>query len=346
MVDKGQVARFLDFVKSDGRLLVTTHIFPDGDAIGSLLAMGGMLDELDIEHEMAVDAILPYKYSFLPGFEKIRSLQQNPIDKFFDKLIVLDAGALSRIGVAEKGMTSSTTVFNIDHHFSGPAFGHHNIVIPQASATAEILYDLANQLGLNGNGQYLAGVYVGILTDTGRFRFSNTTGQAMTICANLIDRGVNPVLITDKVYYNYPFEIIRSLGRTIAHAELHYEGRLCLIMQNDLRFSGETEGFVEYAASVEGALLAVLITRIGKGSYKISLRSRCEVDVSEVARRLNGGGHPKAAGFKYSGNRAALRRRVLEELCQEMVKHGIQPLDKGSDPCSGALEVVRNKAVV
>jgi len=338
MIDSASAAQFLDFLKRDGRLLVTTHIFPDGDAIGSLLAMGAILDELGYENEMVVDAILPHKYSFLPGFEKIRSLLEQPLDKNYSKIIVLDAGALSRIGIAQKGMNEKSKVFNIDHHFSGVLFGDYNIVIPHASATSEILYHLAIMLKAKQNEQFLAGVYVGILTDTGRFRFSNTTAQAMAICSDLITKGVNSVLITDKVFYNFPYEIIKSLGRTLAKAELFFDKRICLIMQNDLRFSGETEGFVEYAASVEGAVLAGLITKIGKNSYKVSLRSRCEVDVSEVARRLNGGGHPKAAGFKYTGSRVELRKKVLAELCTELKKYDNGGKNLPSEECDRWLE--------
>ncbi len=313
-----------NFLLSNGDLLVVTHFSPDGDAVGSLLAFGGILDQLGVEYILAIDDVIPEKYNFLPGYELIHSLSEEPIDRVFDRVAILDAGALPRIGSAQSCIGKETKVLNIDHHYTGPYYGDINHVDVEACATAEILYDLCIRLGLEINRQIAYGLYVGILADTGRFRFSNTSPRALEICSKLISKGVDPGWITENVYYNQPFESFQALSIALSTLELHHDGLVCLISIDRSYNKNDTEGFVEHAASIKGVVLAAFIKEMSEGFLKVSLRSRCRVDVAEVARKFGGGGHLKAAGFRFVGKKDDLVKKLLEEFEWQINHHKIR----------------------
>ena len=317
--------KILEFLRSDGELLVVTHFSPDGDAVGSLISFDGMLNQLNIKHELGIDDEIPDKYSFLKGFDRICNLSQQGEKKLFEKVVILDAGALPRIGTARQCIGPGTRILNIDHHFTGPYYGDINLVKVEAAATAEILYDLCNELGIEIDQQIAYGLFVGILTDTGRFRFANTSARALDICSELVLKGVDPGWVTENVYYNMPIENVRSLAQTLSTIEIHYEGLVCLINFDPDGDVVDTEGFVEYASSIRGVALAAFIRRMEERHYKVSLRSRCKIDVAEVARKFGGGGHLKAAGFRYRGGIEDLKKNLLEEFEWHLKIHKIKP---------------------
>ncbi|MCF7810781.1 bifunctional oligoribonuclease/PAP phosphatase NrnA [bacterium] len=314
-----------EFIQADGEILVVTHFSPDGDAVGSLLAFGGILDFYGVEHILAIDDDVPEKYGFLPGFEKISNLRKYPLDRVFKRVVILDAGSLQRIGSAQSCIGQETTILNIDHHFTGAKYGNLNMVNVSAAATAEILYDLCLKLKIKFSQQIAYGLYVGILTDTGRFRFSNTTHKALTICGSLVKKGVKPGVVAENVYYNLPFDIIQALARVLLTLELHFSGLVCIIRLDRGNMVSDTEGFVEYGSSIRGVVLAVFISEIDHQVFKVSLRSRCDVDVSEVARKFGGGGHLKAAGFRFRGKRSDLTENLLDEFLHQIEIHKIKP---------------------
>jgi phosphoesterase RecJ-like protein len=320
-----QSKEILDFLRSDDATLVVTHFFPDGDAIGSLVAFSGMLDQLGVEHIIAVDDACPEKYSFMPGFNRIRNLRRDPETRHFARLVILDAGALPRIGSAQQCIGPETRILNIDHHFSGQPYGHLNLVDVEAAATAEILYRLCVDLGLEIDQQIAYGLFVGILTDTGRFRFANTTSKALAICGELVKRGVDAGWTTENIYYNLPFELVQALARALASIELHFGGLVCLLSLDRSHFVADTEGFVEYASSIKGVALAAFVCEMEERLYKVSLRSRSPVDVSEVARQFGGGGHIKAAGFRFHGEKSQLAALLLAAFQRQIAAHDLRP---------------------
>ncbi len=310
--------------------MAVSHFSPDGDAIGSLIAFSGMLDQLGVEHLTAIDDVLPEKYSFLPGFDRIRkfNIQHPEFNISYDRLVILDAGALLRIGSARSCIGKKTKILNIDHHYSGPYYGDINLVNVGAAATAEILYDLCEEFGIEIDEQIAYGLFVGILTDTGRFRFSNTSSRAMAICADLISKGVNPGWVTENVYYNLQFENVQALARALSTIERHLNGLICIVSLGQEKDVNDTEGFVEYASSITGVALAAFIREIDEKIYKVSLRSRCRVDVAEVATKFGGGGHLKAAGFRYLGTKKDLVKDLIDELAWHIDTHKITPSSK------------------
>ncbi len=316
-----------NYLLSGGDLLAVSHFSPDGDAIGSLIAFSGMLDQLGVEHLAAIADVLPEKYSFLPGFDRIRKFNiQNSTFKIpCNRLVILDAGALPRIGSARSCIGKRTKVLNIDHHYSGPYYGDINLVRHEASATAEILYDLCEEFSIEMNEQIAYGLFVGILTDTGRFRFSNTSSRALAICSDLISKGVNPGWVTENVYYNLQFENVQALAWVLSTIERHLDGLICIVSLDREKDVNDTEGFVEYASSITGVALAAFIREIKDKVYKVSLRSRCSVDVAEVATKFGGGGHLKAGGFRYHGAKEDLTKNLIDELAWHIKTHKITP---------------------
>jgi len=326
------------FLSADGDLLVVTHFSPDGDAIGSLLAFSGLLDQLVVKHIIGIDGACPERYGFMPGSQIIRNLHINPIQRIFERVVILDAGALPRIGSVQDCIGKDTRVMNIDHHYTGPLCGDINLVNVDASATAEILYDLCHALGIEINTQIAYGLYVGILADTGRFRFSNTNARSLKICGDLVDLGVDPSWVTENVYYNQPFDCFQALATALANAELHCDGMVCLIYLDKRFRDSDTEGIVEYAASVKSVALATFIREMDEGVFKVSLRSRCRIDVATIARKFGGGGHLKAAGFRYKGNKSELFDSLLNKLKQQIEQQAIL---KSADFLDGVLQKAR-----
>ncbi|MDP8237710.1 MAG: bifunctional oligoribonuclease/PAP phosphatase NrnA [Candidatus Hatepunaea meridiana] len=314
-----------DYILSDGDLIVVSHFSPDGDAIGSLLAFGEILKQLNNDYILAIDDTLPQKYNFLPGFNQIRNTQESPINRVFERVVILDAGSLPRIGSVKSCINKQTRILNIDHHFTGPSYGDINYIDVDASATAEILYGLCNFLDIEFTPRIIYGLYVGILTDTGRFRFSNTSARSMEICGDLISKGVDPSWVTENVYYNHPFEYLQTLAEVLLNMKLYFNGLACIISLDQNEKIKDTDGFVEYASSVKGVALAAFIYEREARYYKISLRSRSRIDVSEVAKKFGGGGHKKAAGFLYRGGKDDLIQNLLDEFEWQIKIRNIQP---------------------
>lgn len=314
-----------DFILSPGKLLVVTHVNPDGDAVGSLLAMSGILDLFEMQHIVAVDDKCPDRYGFMPGFKRIRNLKKNPLKEKVDRLIVLDAGALKRIGSAEQCIAEQTKILNIDHHFTGEYYGNLNLIDIDAAATCELLFDLCVNFNLNITPQIANGIYVGLLTDTGRFRFSNTNARSLKICGDLVEKGVNPGLVAEHIYYNMPIELVKSLAHGLASLELHNDGLVCLMNLDYSDYSDEAEGFVEFASSVRGVAISALISEREQNHFKVSLRSRSRADVSVIAWRMGGGGHRKAAGFRFQGSYSELHDKLLEEIRREICTCCLKP---------------------
>lgn len=325
IIDSKTTQKIKAFITSGDDLLVVTHFHPDGDAVGSLVAFGGILDQMGASYVLAVDDPCPVKYRFMPGFSKIRNLKSDSLDDLFKKVVILDAGALPRIGSAQQYFDHDAEILNIDHHFTGSYYGNINLVDVDASATSEILYDLCKELEIELESQIIYGLYVGILTDTGRLRFSNTNAQALKICGDLVQRGVNPCLVTENIFYNMSLNVLKALAWGLTNLDLHYDGLFSMIYLDLAHYLPDTEEFVEFASSVNGVAIAAFLCEMEKDIFKVSIRSRCRIDVSEVARRLGGGGHRKAAGFRFNGSLEELKEKLLDEIGSEIKKYNLIP---------------------
>jgi phosphoesterase RecJ-like protein len=293
-------------VRGGHRFLLTTHEGPDGDALGSLLAMHRLLEQLGKDSVMflaATEFPLPIEYRFLP-LEEV--FHEPPADMADRIVIFLDCGNIDRMPV-DFLRSDGTHVINIDHHHDNTRFGDINLVDVEASCTAEIIYELAGLLGAVITPEMALALYVALVTDTGRFMYENTNARTHRVAAALIEAGVDVDDTYRRLYERVPLEKLRLVSRALEGIELRCDGALVVtyISVADYEASGATEemteGIIDYLRSVDGARVAAVIRdqpSRGGGARKVSLRSSGEeVDVSLIARKGSGGGHVRAAGF-------------------------------------------------
>jgi phosphoesterase RecJ-like protein len=306
-------AAVLEELRDAGKLIVVTHENPDGDALGSLVAMQGLLTALGKDSLMYLDASefpLPYEYRFLP----LDGMVSEPPDDLEERTIVfLDCGNLER-NPAEALQRDGAHILNIDHHHDNTRFGTANHVDPTASCTAEIVWDLLHALGLELTLPIAEALYVGLITDTGCFMYENTGPRAHLMAAELIGAGIDVHGIYQRVYEGVPFGKLRLLARGLARVERYDNGALTVtqLSAEDFAQAGAeesyTEGVIDHLRAVRGTAMAALVRdRLasdggdGRPVRKVSLRaSDARVDVSAIARAPGGGGHRAAAGFTTS----------------------------------------------
>jgi bifunctional oligoribonuclease and PAP phosphatase NrnA len=326
--DRDQV---LAELRSSDRLIVVTHENPDGDALGSLIAMQEILTRQGHDCLVFMDASdlpLPHEYRFfdLPG------LVEAPPDDLEERTIVfLDCGNLER-NPAEAFRRPGAHIVNIDHHHDNTLFGTVNYVLPEASCTAEIVWDLMRGLGIKATRSIAEALYVGLITDTGRFMYENTGPRAHEMAADLIEAGVDVHEIYRRVYEGVPYGKLALLARGLAKIHRFDGGRLTVteLDARDFAESGAeesySEGVIDHLRSVEGTAVAALIReRTGNSdggrARKVSLRASDErVDVSAIARVQGGGGHRQAAGFSTSLEWDEVVAFLREEVAQQLGK--------------------------
>ena len=296
--------RVVDTLRSGDRFLLTAHEGPDGDALGSLLAMHHVLRQLGKDSVMFLDAKefpLPVEYRFLPLEEVFHEPPADVVDR---TLVFLDCGNIDRMPV-EFLRRDGARVVNIDHHHDNTRFGSVNLVDTEASCTAEIVLDVAKRLGAEITPEIASALYVGLVTDTGKFMYENTGPAAHRMAAELIEAGVDVDDTYRRLYERVPIEKLRLIARALEKIERHDEGRFAVtyISADDYEATGAgevlTEGIIDFVRALEGTAVAAVIrdkTDGGRSARKVSLRST-DVDVSAIARAHGGGGHRRAAGF-------------------------------------------------
>jgi bifunctional oligoribonuclease and PAP phosphatase NrnA len=289
------------------KFLLTTHENPDGDALGSLVAMHEILELMGKDNVMfmsAEDFPLPYEYRSLP-LDDVR--HQLPEDAEERTIVFLDCGNIDRMPVGFLRRDGAHIV-NIDHHHDNTEFGTANLVVGGASCTAEIIYGLTEDLGVEMTREIADALYVGLVTDTGKFQYQNTTPAAHLMAADLISHGVDVHEEFRRLYENVPFAKLQLLARVLSRVERYDDGELTVsyIYRRDYEELGAdenySEGIVDHIRAVEGTVVAALIREQLKegreGVCKVSLRAATDdVDVSVIARKEGGGGHRQAAGF-------------------------------------------------
>jgi phosphoesterase RecJ-like protein len=317
----------LDALRDGERFVLTTHEHPDGDALGSLAAMQQVMCALGkdaVSFLAAEEFPLPYEYRFL---ELPQLVTEVPPDVEERTAIFLDCGNIDRNPATELGRAAR--ILNIDHHHDNTRFGTTNHVVPEASCTAELIWDLMGGLGVELTQSIAEALYVGLVTDTGRFMYENTGSGAHVMAAELIDAGIDVHAIYRRLYEDVPQGKLELLARGLSAVE-RFDGGLLTVTQltrEDYAVTGAdesySEGVVDYLRSVEGTAVAGLVRELlsdgATSRRKVSLRATDDrVDVSKIARALGGGGHPRAAGFstdlEFSELVRFLRARVAEQL--------------------------------
>ena len=326
--DSGR-AEVLSELQAAARLIVVTHENPDGDALGSLIAMQAILSAIGKDCLMFIDARdlpLPQEYRFFP----LANLVTEPPADFRERTIVfLDCGNLER-NPAEAFRADGVHILNIDHHHDNTRFGTVNLVVDDASCTAEIVWRLMGDLGVMTTPMIAEALYVGLITDTGRFMYENTGRSAHLMAADLIEHGVDVHDVYRRVYEGLPYGKLALLARGLANVERYDSGRLTMSALTASDFSDAdaeesfSEGVIDHLRAVEGTELAALVRdRIGgpdvAGQRKVSLRSGNDrIDVSAIARAGGGGGHKQAAGFSTALAHDELVAFLREQLAAQL----------------------------
>jgi phosphoesterase RecJ-like protein len=314
----------VNHLKQSRNVLITSHINPDGDAIGSLVAMGVALKACGIEATLFNQSPIPAVYRFLPGVERItRHLNS---ENSFDTAIVLDCGGLDRVGDRAEIVSAVPVVINIDHHVTNSGFGDLKLIDAAACATSEIVYRVIKAMGLEIDRTMATSIYTGIVTDTGSFRFSNTNHAAFAICDEMVQKGVQPYNVAQHVYGTYSLGRIKLLNLALESIEISNNGTVSMMMltRQMLDETGthpeDADGLINYARRIEDVKLAAMIQEQENGchgqgdikEYHVSLRSDGSVDVAAIAAGFGGGGHPSAAGFGIKTTLSDLKGKLIQ----------------------------------
>ena len=295
-----------DAIRANDRFVVAAHENPDGDAVGSMLATALALESIgkDVVMYLSGTAATPGEYSFLDLSELHREL---PADLAERVLIAVDCANERRIGPETTPVEGAKLVVNIDHHHDNSSFGDVNLIVPEASSTSEIVRDVLAELDVPLTPEIAAALYVGLVTDTGRFQYTNTTPKSLRLAAELVEAGADVHGIFQHVYETVQFAKLKLLARALERAQLFEGGRLVVsyLLKDDFGDVGAeepySEGIIDYLRAVEGSEMVALIREPPRNegpARRISLRSsHDEVDVSAIARASGGGGHRQAAGF-------------------------------------------------
>lgn len=308
--------KIVDIINSSKTFLVTSHERLDGDALGSELGMYHILFGLGKDVVVYNQDKTPDIYKFLPGVDVIVHTL-DPVERF-DAAIMLDCSEIDRVGDQASHINSAARyIINIDHHISNNKFGDYSLVDHFASSTGEIIYGFLEALKVNLTGDIATNIYTAIMTDTGSFRYSNTTSNTFRVAAKLVERGADFKLISELIYETKPLPQIKLLGMTLDSLEFHENGKIgsVLVTQKMLRDTGalneHTEGIVDLIRSVKGTEIALFYFEMADNDFKVSLRSKRDIDVARIASEFGGGGHVNAAACRIKGDIETVKRRLI-----------------------------------
>ncbi len=323
MMHLGEIREVAKVIKGSKSFFLTSHIRPDGDSIGSQLALKRILERLGKEVIIVNHDPVPKTYDFLPGRESIK--QELPKDREFDVALVLDSPELSRLESTAEIIKRAKVIVNIDHHLGNEGFGKYNYVDTRASACGEQIYELTKVMDFRIDDEIALCLYVGILTDTGSFGQSNTTFHTHEIVAHLMEIGnLKPAQITRQIYETQPPAALKLLSLTLDTLERSEDGRIVWMTITDEMFKksgaarAETENFIDHVRSVKGNEVAILFTELVRDKIKVSFRSKERIDADKLARVFGGGGHLHASACTIEGNLKEVKEKVLAEVEKQL----------------------------
>lgn len=311
------------FIKDNNDFLVISHVNPDGDAIGSLLAVIHLLKNIGKRYTVVNEVNSPNRFSFLQGFDEIKDLSKEHVTQRFSQVITVDAADWERLGKTTELINKEMYVLNIDHHPTNTLFGYINVIDSQAASTTQILYDLIEGYFPNVlNTDIATPLYTGLVTDTGCFRYSNTTQKVLQTAAHLLSFDVQPAKISEIVLETISIEQFELLKQSLQNLTLYSHNKVGIIevTAEDIRRTGaskeDTDGLVSYPRMLKGVEVAAVLKEINHSEIKVSLRSKYEINVSEIAQFFGGGGHAKASGYTFIGTLKESKQALLQHIDQ------------------------------
>lgn len=310
------IKEILAAISSGNKFLITAHIRLDGDALGSELALYLMLKDLGKEAVICNQDPTPEHYRFLPAAEQIVHL----VDRIeeYDVGFILDCSELERVGNISLDVAKIKTLINIDHHVSNNGFSRLKLLDPKASSTGELLYRLMRKMHVKMTKDICTNLYAAILTDTGGFRYSNTRHETLRAAGDLLEGGADPQWISENIYESDSPAKLKLLSKVMETLDMNLELKTAsmVVTFEHLRQTGatmdHTDGFVDIPRTVKGVDIAMLYSQTGEKQFKLSLRSKGNINVEKIARIFGGGGHINAAACRIEGNIETIKSQVLD----------------------------------
>jgi len=318
-----QIGRVL---RENERFAVLSHVRPDGDALGSQLALALSLQRLGKKVRVWNEDGMLEKYSFLPRGDLLTKPPHTAED--VDAAIALDTAIQNRLGTAFTAVRSAKIWINIDHHLSNPGYGDLVHVDPTAPATGQIIFDLIKSQGFPFDREIAENLYAAISTDTGSFQYPKTSARTFEVAAELVCTGIDVGQLSQQLYENYPrrrVELLRELLRTMRFERDGRVASFSLSLQTAAELQvlpEDNEGLIDHLRAIRGVIVAVFFEELADGKVRVSMRSKSDaVDVCAICQKFGGGGHTLAAGARVRGTLAEVERNVLEEICDVVKSH-------------------------
>ncbi len=324
------LSQVVELIENKQSFAITTHVRPDGDGIGSSLGLCWLLRSLGKSAEVILRDQIPASYARLPGAGEIKQVEE--INGKYDAVFIIECSDINRPGIS--GLENQITV-NIDHHSSSEHFGTINWIDATASAVGEMIYNLCKAIGGRITREIAECVYLALVTDTGSFHFPNTTERTLKVASELIKVGVKPASISEAVYNSYPWSRIELMRRVLATVKRNETGNIAWLRQT-LEMAeiagaveGDNNGFVNIPLAAKEIEAVVYMREVKPNAYRVSLRSKDNINVARVAEKFGGGGHKNAAGCRVEGNWDERETAIVAELAKAVEKlHDDQTLHK------------------
>lgn len=313
------LSQVVELIENKQDFAITTHVRPDGDGVASSLGLCWLLKSLGKNAEVIIRDSIPVSYQRLPGADEIRKV--SAIDKGYDAVFVIECSNIERPGLLN--LESQFTV-NIDHHATSAHFGSINWIDATASAVGEMIYNLCKAIGGRVTREIAECVYMALVADTGSFHYPNTTERTLKVASELVKAGVKPAQISEAVYNSYPWSRIELMRQVLATVKRSENGRIAWMRQtlkmveDSGAVEGDNSGFVNMPLMAREIEAVVYMREVQPDAYRVSLRSKGDINVARVAEAFGGGGHKNAAGCKVAGNWDEKENEIISRLAIAM----------------------------
>ena len=312
-------------IKNSKNILLVSHINPDGDTLGSMCGLYSLIkDNLKKKCDMVAVSDVPVTYNFLPYIDEVKHISQLDLSREYDLVINIDVAAIDRCADAEKLFKKAKNTVNIDHHETNIGYADVNIIEPDAAATGEVILEIAEILGWKISLESAINLYVAIVTDTGCFKFSNTTQRTMEAAGKLLSVGINPSEIYQKCYESSSKDMVLFQSYCVNKAEFLNDDKIAytIVYKKDLeKFNNQgedfTDGLTEKLRAIRTTEVAFVVKELNSTTSKVSMRSK-EKDIAQVCSAFGGGGHKLAAGAVIKANPKKAVSMIIEEIKKKL----------------------------
>jgi phosphoesterase RecJ-like protein len=314
----------VEFIERHRDFAITSHVRPDGDSIGSSLALMWMLEAMHKNVQIVIRDDIPKSYQDLPGARRVRQIPKFDHPNQYDAVFVIECSDIDRPGLP--GLEQQFTI-NIDHHVTTVRFGSINWIDVTASAVGEMIYNLCKATGVRVTPEIATCAYAALLTDTGSFHYPNTTDRTLKVASELVKLGASPAQVSRAIYYSQPFSKLKLLGLALSSLTRDHTGRIaCLAITQDMMMQAQAteedaEGIVTYPLSAADIDIVVSLREVQPRVYRASLRSKDSVNVARVADYFGGGGHRNAAGCTMNGDLNEIEQTLINKLQEALYQN-------------------------